>query len=473
MSLRTLVIRKLEGAAGQYAPNHFLLTLDPGTPFIALDKADKPVQQKQYISVFLHEYWHFFHNISTIAGFKTFAFTQHLLAIFQKTLLQNADGTSEGASALSDEEARNALSLLKLYDGLDGDPGPQDWHKDFDLTFRVLAVREEDQQLSYQTRPAPNPTVILEVESTWPDGTIAQDEFRFGSYAVEESVVYAVERQLASAVEDDGSVPEFPYRAAERLFEHVVQQEPKLGILAALGTTALMMTHPGPGFLFLLRCFKVELDSGKSESESLKTVLEGVGPTIVEVIDKILTADLPELVVMHAGRGLSASALEFLATRIEAALNRRKAGLLFDLAPVFPVVDVPSLLALQDEFPPCDAIQERSGNPTQVERDLLFSFDPTPPDGDGHRPTDFLRSLQAQQEFVAAHLHPDTGEFIESSSASAPCPFFTTCHLDMRRNSPDRCESEPWTWYSDGSEGCWYSTAIAATLGPVTIRKKT
>ena len=70
MSLRSLIKRKLEEAAGAYQPNHFLISLDAATPFVS-GPDDDPKNDNAHLHVFIHEYWHYWHNISTVSGFKS------------------------------------------------------------------------------------------------------------------------------------------------------------------------------------------------------------------------------------------------------------------------------------------------------------------------------------------------------------------------------------------------------------------
>ena len=65
--------RKLESAgsdsvAGSYVPNHFLIELTNQTPFIN----DSDTTDMEHFPVFMHEYWHYLHNITTISGFRAF-----------------------------------------------------------------------------------------------------------------------------------------------------------------------------------------------------------------------------------------------------------------------------------------------------------------------------------------------------------------------------------------------------------------
>lgn len=474
MSLRSLIKRKLEDAAGAYQPNHFLITLDAATPFVS-GPDDDPKNNNDHLHVFVHEYWHYWHNISTVSGFKSFAFTQHLLAHFASTLLENADGTSKGGLCMDASSASDVATLLRLALDLDGDDAPEpDWAADFDLTFTITGTREEDGALSYQGgRKAPNPRSIIEVDVRWPDGRTATDEMVLGSLAVEESVAFLVEEQIRQDLAGTAfeAPPEFPYRVVERVYEHVVGvTAPSSYYPAALGTLALLGTHPGPALIAFTRMFKDAVATGAGEDAALQQVIARCQPILQKTIATVLASDLPELVDMHRGRGLLEGALNHVSDLYVRALKRRREQPLFDLDVVFPKAKAQALQDHQVQFPPCDLVQERD-EPNNFPRDALYSFDPTPEDSYGHRPTDYTRSFQAQQGFLYAHVDFGRGAFIDSGRAEARCPFFNACQLQFRADNPEVCGKRPWASYGGADHGCWYSTAVSASLGTVKIKK--
>jgi hypothetical protein len=360
MSLRSLIKRKLDEAAGAYQPNHFLITLDAATPFVS-GADDDPKNDNDHLHVFIHEYWHYWHNISTVSGFKSFAFTQHLLAHFGNTLLPRADGTSVGGGCLDPSHADDVATLLELSLDLDGDGAPEpDWLSDFDLDFSVKAVRETDGELSYQGgRKAPNPHVMLDVEVTWPDGRRVSSEMTLGSLAIEESIAFLVEEQVRAGLPRVGyePPPAFPYRVVERVYEHLVGPASSPYYPAALGTLGLLATHPGLAFVTFVQMFKKARDGGLDDEQALARVITGAGQALGGPIDPILTSDLSELVDMHSGRGLPEGALDHVSGLFQRALDLRKQDPLFDLQIVFPRGNAAALQAHQSAFPPCDLLQ--------------------------------------------------------------------------------------------------------------------
>lgn len=101
-------------------------------------------------------------------------------------------------------------------------------------------------------------------------------------------------------------------------------------------------------------------------------------------------------------------------------------------------------------------------------RDLLTSFFPN-----GNKVTTYLRTLQAQQVYVKAHVERGWDAFKTSEQAEAPCPYLTCCHLNKRRDSFDTCSTKPWEHFERNGQNCWYGVGVAETLGESSLRSHT
>lgn len=109
---------RLGGVAGEYLPNHLLIRMSADAKLLASDGVDLA-----HASTFEHEYWHFLQNVTTVAGYRLFAFSQQLVALFSRTL--NEDGSSRGSETLQPEERRLLGELCAMRDAHDGDVGPE------------------------------------------------------------------------------------------------------------------------------------------------------------------------------------------------------------------------------------------------------------------------------------------------------------------------------------------------------------
>ena len=229
---------------------------------------------------------------------------------------------------------------------------------------------------------------------------------------------------------------------------------------------ALLCTHPGASLLSMMEVYREAVKAGAKGNDPLFRALDSHLSHFHEGINTVLNNDLPQLVKMQEGRQPLDAAVRRLAGRFEAALKRRKTDRIFDVG-FLMATGAQGFKVLQDEFPPCDAMQERYGDEKDICRDTIYAFEPDKRDENGFMPSDGARSLQAQQVFVRGHLKGTN--FVETSKLQIKCPFFHACPLPFRRTSSSACLREPWTLFGglEPGVGCWFSSAVAATVGPV------
>jgi hypothetical protein len=103
--------------------------------------------------------------------------------------------------------------------------------------------------------------------------------------------------------------------------------------------------------------------------------------------------------------------------------------------------------------------------------DRIHSFRPAKEDEHGLDLSQYLRSFQAQQEFMMRHVNPAGDGFRPSAGLRAGCPFLRCCSHLNRDQFPENCSREPWMQYSQAAVGCWYANGVAATVGRHTVKK--
>ena len=464
-----------------YTPNHFMIVMDEDTPFLVFNADTSNQQNNRYLSVFCHEYWHYLHNITTISGFKSFAFTQNLSYFFNKTLLQNGDGKSSGGQMLSLSDKRDLANLLLVHRYLEGDIGPSNTGDDWEVNFIVLDYSRREAPLSYVGNLVSNKHVVLLVKMEWPDSRPGiEDEFILGSCAIEESVAYMVEKLIARDLPDIPShllgAPVFPYRVLSVLFDFIVGDESTPEVIkAGLGTLSLLTPYPGYYLSVFLENYSDYLNSGASPFEGFEKVVDSFRGDFENVVNKVLTVDLPNIVGMYHKRGLNENALKWISSLYERAFNLRKnVDIVFELAAFKSEnINVSQFEAFQAIFPPCDTLQCREQIKSLFPRDQIASFHKEEKDGNGHTPTDYLRSFQSQQEFVSSHVDYDLRSFYRSSDVKGMCPYYHSCDVSWRLNAPQNCRNSPWEHFDiNGKESCWYTNGVSAVLGTVSIGNK-
>ncbi len=464
------------GVAGVYEPNHFLITLDSSAPYLFVNTQEKLGINEQYLPVFGHEYWHFWHNISTVSGFKAFAFTQHLLMLFGGTVIDDADGSSRGGVMLSTAEEKRATALAELQRDHDGDAGPGSVEGKPVKNFEVTGVIEHDETKPLGTKDIPNPKVRINVDVQLKDDTYVRGQsFTFGAFAIEESIAHYVQRSINKAFGSGITfiTTEFPYRVLDRLFGFLVGPDVSSGFVpAALGTLALLFTHPGAALVTLMKHYAKARLIGLSDDQALAKVTDIGKKSIVKTIASVFDNDLHELERMHQGHGLAEGAMRIIGEWYRTNLSRRSVDPLFDMRQFSPSLDKTAFKNFLEEHPSCDLLQERAPNPADdtEPRDLLISFLSDTVDSFGFRLSDYLRMFQAQQHYMLSHLSTDELVFLPSAQRAVSCPFYYACPLPIRKGMIARCGNEPWMTYGSPDGLCWYGIAVASTIGKVRIR---
>lgn len=468
-------VRRLQTAEGAYYPDAFSIRIesdppliDPATLAVRTDDADD-------FSTFVHEYWHYLQNLTTVAGFSSFELFHDLVALFHQTLVQHRDGRSVGSAGLPathSEAVRERVEILLARRG-DNCPAGIDL-QDVD-SFEVLNVTEEEHTLTRDGQAVPLGRVTLGVRVHLRDGTESDAELLFGHLCVVEGIAYEIDRMVAGGgpgTPAADNAPAFPYLVLRELTRVRSTVDIHRIDLVALATLALLTTDPASNFVAVLDDFCVRRAAGQPVKQALDGIWQGLHPHCEEVVNLIIDHDLPSIVEAYQGRGLLQHAVEYLAEHYRSSLRRRLADPFFDIRPfAHNNLNRAALEQLFREALPCDTIQSLPGDEHFVTRDILVTFG-VPPERwtrMGYRPADFLRTLECQVDYLFAHIGTDG--FLASADTESRCPFYTVCGLPLRRNHPQICRETPWRAFDPSQPfHCWYGTAVASTLGIVAVR---
>jgi hypothetical protein len=455
-------------AAGDalYYPNQFLIILDAKSP-LWLDTDERHEKfNARAIPRFVHEYWHYWHNISTVAGLEAMVATQQIRRLFETTL--RGDGTSAGQASLATVDAVALSTLVARRGAIEGQAAPRPvWEEDFRLTFSVRSHRVVPVEL-------PDGTTTLEasidVDVTLADGSSTSATMSLGTGAIEESVAYLVEEQFRVATRGIPDPPPwFPYQVASEVVRYFGGRPTAPAHVAALATLSLLYPEPGPSFLALGERFRDALTRAPTDERAVEMVLAQVRDAATLNINQSIALALPTLVDGLAPDAVMRPALASYQAVCADALGGRTRSLLADLAIAFPRATPRAWDALRTRYHSCDVLQERAGADLFGRDELTSAAAASTPDRYGAQ--DFPRLLQAQQHYVYAHVVHDAGELRDSdeagtAAAPTPCPYFSACRLEYRQENPDVCGVAPWKVFI-AHTGCWYNGAVAASLGAV------
>lgn len=446
-----------------YETHRFCIRLPPEASLVDECGLPKEHLDVETLATFVHEYTHFTHNISTLAGWAAYELIIQLVGSFSHTL---EDGGTCDPAGLDDnlrEDVRIATRALALLEGayrLPRHPSPP-------IGLRVAAVHasvERNGGVDFDLRH-------IHWEVSYRDGSVENHELSLGAHLIEEGIAYLLEcavRHGALAFDEawtlDTGVPLFPYLAYQTLCRHY---SPDMSALTAvrIGLLALNFNRPGEALIKTLEYYQTYRAQGRDDASACVALRTGIAPRLAQMLADARTSNVEALALLFEERGLLAEGIKKVRQWFSDGLQARETDIWFDLDWCSgPAPDSQLLSTRLRSNTPCDVIQERFG--FAVPRDALISFSPTRKDA-RDRTLGGVRALQAQQDFMLGHLDVGTG-FVKTGERGAgqACPYFFICVLPMRRDDPETCEHHPWTlWRRDPT--CWYGAAVAGTLGRV------
>ena len=454
--------------AGYYLPNHFIIEFPAHSPYLAASEG--PAQQ--FTPLFMHEYWHFLHNVTTIAGYRSFILTQSITMSFSRTLKGR-----DSAISLKDDQAAFVATLFDLIHAMDGAPRPKNRWSEKARLFSVLDILEKDRTFTDESKGEKIQKIIeLAVEGVASNGCTYKGKFEFGSIAIEESIAWMVEEKFRTENGFNAVLPPpFPYRSVERVLKGLA---PSLQVspyfCAALGTLALGYNSPGTAFIALARKFIAEFESTKSENDSLNNVLALARPNMLH-LTKIARQQLLELERSVQGLGLWPVAVKYICDLLRKGFDRRDDDPLFDIKAVFLPSKENNPGTLHNDFPPCDVLQEADDGGK-----MLWGFHPS--NKADVTPSDLMRILQSQQHFVFSHMDRMRRKFLLSSRVvgdppcntviDRSCPYLDACPHPFMAQNTEVCGVSPWRACAGDDRHCWYSVAVQGVMGLTGIPKK-
>ncbi|WP_422091654.1 hypothetical protein [Tenacibaculum ovolyticum] len=413
-------------------------------------------------SVFVHEYWHYLLNISTSARLGDFSMWYQLFSIFSRTLTEEGDGTSV-TSELTTEDKKLLEEIGDLYieqnQGCIIDLGDIEV-KDFNIISEITSVENE---LTLKGIKVPYKQSKVKIDILTSEGKRLNKELYINNDFIDESIANCIEKII---FDNDNPPPKIPYLILEKLSEYYNNGSALSKFeLAHLGTLSLLTTNPP---LSLNSIFKdyIEYRENNDIESSLEYIFNLIKPLFLEISGVILT-DMNEILKVYENREPAYQAIKFLIEKIEKAIYFRNKNLVFELAPFRNnTVNYEKLnILLYEAFKPCDIIQKVVGDEETLERDFIKSFETQPIQISNHfiYPSFLMQLISCQLHYFKAHwtIHG----LMDTRIANDTCPFFTTCNLTTRTETPNICRNKPWESLIKNGENCVYGHAVANLVG--------
>ncbi len=469
-----LSLDQVVGEIGEYIPNQLFIALAEDYS-IFTDEFDgiEDSLEPENLANFVHEYVHFIHNFSTLAGCKSFILHQKLLALFSIPITSEGDSICLGNVHMSLEEKNAVRNLVALNNAWEGDRIPMleldETIEDIAITGTTLEYRDF---LTDESKTIVVPILTVGLDVKYENAEMESTKFCIGNLAIEEFVANQIELDIIrqSAPEQlkkyEENVPFFPYKVLRLLAKYIT---PTLsnGDFCCIALASLCTQNPSES-LYLACIYIQELINREHTIEdALDKCRDKIAEDIGDVFNIVIQKDIPGIIEMHSERGIGELAIRAVGEIFEHCITARKKNFLFEITPLLSNDLSGEYQKLIASLPFCDIIIERDTDPERIARDAIISLNALfVASGDKGFPlTTVMRPMQAQLHYLKCHLSDD-GILPSIASDANQCPFFTCCNTYLRKERAQICATEPWAHYSQNAEKlCWYGAGVASTMG--------
>lgn len=449
-----------------YRPEKMIIRLSPTIQIV--DDKDHPIElpTANAFGVFMHEYFHYLHNISTTVGLAGFINMLEIWRLFRETIDQT--GFSAGSCQLNENWRKHNGTLVNLLQNVKriSKPSLQTITTPTSVTIScanlTTAVENEGEPLlstiscaaQVQDDCGNNENLIVEI----------------GVQEIMEAAAWLLERRLVDAYASnvsETSTAVFPYKIVPALTEHKLPGLEEKSVLVCI-LAALHSSDPADALIGILEIAK----SAKNQGKSVFNAVQNAAGKAVKDCESDLLVHLEEIESEFSNGNIMAIGIRTITAAARTALVFRKCDPAFEIRLVDLIaqrsISIENLMTL---IPACNVLQERSGCCDQLQRDFLGSFRPECTNGTD--PELGLRVVHAVFDFVGRHIN-DEGFSPTKDLPERPCPFYTICDLSLRHHNDSGtiCKRMPWEsadwcgWKQNGT--CDYATAVMITRPPPT-----
>lgn len=416
-------------------------------------------------SLFLHEWFHYVHNISTVSGVYAFASMVHLWAHFRSTL--DESGKSVASRPLQGDAPKAVSRTRAHYMGArrahENLGVLKESRSDFDLLGTTLQSSPLVTHVpSDQAECATTVVCRLKVST---DATVV--DAKLGTAEILEGIASMLEARYLLAHKVLPSPRQItPYQLLGKLARHVVAD---IEDDHAIGCALASLQDPDPPRALMDILGAVQAVPPQDRSSTIATLMQEQLARNDHLLERLFkqTEDLFPL-----DEPMGAATKEIIATMRTSIRLRRSAPLfelmLLDQANAESPENHSQRLGRIVADVSCPRIfVTRSGPEDVVARDDIVRW--TNP-ATASQDIDFgLQKLHAAFHYLRLHV-AEAGFRETATSSDRKCPFYTTCSYDLRTDQPHLCATKPWESFQipvEPQDACWYRAAVRATRPPL------
>lgn len=460
---------------GYYFPNAFHIVMDKDNPYLEKNDDDIISRNDDNFNIFIHEYWHYLHNMTTFAHLKNFHIFMKLLTLFSKTMHPHCDGESNGNDSLNKTEIKEVISITEMYNLYDGDDLPSNISEDKIIDdFEIIDVVINNINFKYNNKDVPVSKITLKIEINI-NGKLSTHELDLGIRSIEESIA----NEIDSFFKSNSNETTYPasyiiYLVLRKLSLYYLKYELTKYELCALGTLSLNTPDPSK---YLIDFF-IRLKNSLDKSTPFEEAINNFKNEIIEFLKhakESISISLNSLCKSYENRGVLETTVNYLVEKQISYIDLRISNPIFDLKPFAEnKIDSNELNSLFESIIPCDIIQEcYSADYDDIESDFMGSFaDAISKWNDNDEPPIGFGVLHCHLVFMLSHLTEDgfdSTKIIKSEKQQndeSRCPYYRLCPMEQRKNNSNVCKNSGWEYYDKSNKNqCWYATGVGAFIG--------
>jgi hypothetical protein len=434
-----------------------IIVLKPDFAAFANPESPAGFTTPEQVGFFVHEWFHYLHNVSTTLGLATFSSLVTIWSNFRGTF--GDDGWSHAERYL--RQASHARDIERQYAQMDAMRGfkRSELSKIVDQSaVRVLSVNsvpadpERPQELQFLAceievvQDAKNPLSV--------DGMKVL--VSVSTHHIVECAAIMLEERVALALRAVMPAPSVdPYRMIQKIARFVA---PNLSDDHVLMVALAALQHPNsPAALIeILRSAENVAVKGNDPEVYIRGTAEALikhaassSEESLQLLENMFPLDEP------MGR-----AIKLTVERIRRNMGYRQEDAFFELGIVEDLrKNIASMDGMLRRYGAPTLIQQRKGDKHKIERDLMYWIKV---DNESEDLSDGWRWMNAAFRFVGAHL--SSGQLRPTAEAAlSECPFYTVCGVDYRKSNPENCRQRPWISVEAEGNLCDYAVAVSLT----------
>ena len=441
---------------GEYLADQFFFKVYTGE--LKPPVFDQRMFQGKHMVTLLHEYTHYLHEISTHVGIVGLAYGVAIRAALSKYVSKDLFISDFELDGIGSDETKirlidSSLNII-MGDSFEKIEGNIQEICGIRTKKGMLHVPDGDEFVRFEVEM---PILIVEDQGR-------KKELSFGKFFIYEGLAYELEIVFAAnnGISHSNSLIGTEYTILRYLGEYL---KPDIDRKTLLTLASYSLAFDNCGFMFMTLVNALILDCEKGSNEG--RFLEHIRPKIVDEYVRFaesLTGLLDEVVLAYANRSSLEVTFSHLRNNYINAAKARTVNPAFEIDFIYEN----KIEELMELIPPCDYMIVYNDNETFM-RDFV-----------GTTRSELSNGIELAKDYqaFACHIHYSnilyylatnsfTGDMTDREHRS--CPYYTSCDLKFRVETPSYCEEVPWVVYNlgiqDGNNHCPYGIGVLLTKG--------